>query len=78
MIITVYPEGMSGPPVKLRASLVVAMLDGGEPVLVAGEYGPDGMVMGSTRDAPDFSEVVQKLGLSQLKALIEKKSLIRL
>lgn len=54
-----------GTPLRVQASLVVAQLDDGTPVLVAGDHGPAGGLRASNATDPDFQATLHELGINK-------------
>lgn len=65
MRLKILPQGINGDPVILDARLVVVELDDGTPVMVSGEYGPDGAVRASHAGDEDFNQTLQALGIKR-------------
>ena len=66
MKLEILTKGVGGTPLFIDASLVICRLADGTPVMLAGEYGPDGEVRASHALDDDFNQTLGALGVSQL------------
>jgi hypothetical protein len=58
----ILPEGVGSKPIILEATQVVIKGDNGEPVQLAAEQGPPGVLLLSNVYADDFNEALQQIG----------------
>lgn len=66
MRVELLPRGVGhGEPIVLDATLVLVTHDDGKPIIVAGVYGPDGVVRAAHTLDKDFEQVMHALGLSR-------------
>ena len=63
MRVEILPNGIGSEPVVLDASQVVVRGSNGDPVQVAAENGPEGVVLLSNVDDADFSDALRTIGL---------------
>lgn len=63
MRIEIIPNGIGSEPVVLDASQVVIRGANGDPVQIAAENGPPGVLLLSNVDDDDFNEALQAIGL---------------
>ncbi len=59
-------QGIGKAPILLNATLVVCENNQGTPVMVAGDYGPEGTIRASHCKDEDFNDTLKKLGLTQV------------
>jgi hypothetical protein len=65
MILKILPNGPGSQPLIIDASLVLACLDNGTPVMAAGDYGPGGTLKASHAGDKDFNKTLRDLGLDK-------------
>lgn len=65
MHLHILTNGVLGEPITIPASLVVVYSDDGTPIMVAGEYGPDGAVRASHALDKDFNSTLHALGINR-------------
>jgi hypothetical protein len=58
--------GVLGQAIVLDASLVVVEMDDGTPVMVSGEFGPEGAVRSSHAGDTDFIDTLRQLGIDKM------------
>ncbi len=63
MRVEILPNGIGSEPVVLDASQVVVRGSNGDPVQVAAENGPEGVLLLSNVDDADFSDALRTIGL---------------
>jgi len=66
MRLLILPKGMLGPPIEMEATLVLVQHDDGTPIMVSGEYGPEGAIRSSHALDDDFNKTLRELGITQL------------
>jgi len=67
MILKILPKGIMGAqPIVMEASLVLVELDDGTPVMISGEYGPEGAVKSSHAGETDFNKTLRDLGIDRV------------
>lgn len=66
MRLKILPRGVIGAePLVLDATLVLVELEDGTPVMVCGEYGPEGAVRASHAGDDDFNKSLNMLGIDK-------------
>ncbi len=66
MRLKILPGGVMGSdPVIMDATLVLVEMEDGTPVMVCGEYGPDGAVRASHAGDDDFNKTLNSLGINR-------------
>ena len=63
MRIEIIPNGIGSEPIVLDATQVVVRGDNGDPVQIAAEHGPEGVLLLSNVYDTDFNESLRKIGL---------------
>ena len=63
MRLEIIPDGIGSEPIILNASQVVVKGDNGDPVQIAAEHGPEGVLLLSNVDDEDFNEALRSIGL---------------
>ena len=63
MLVDVFVEGMTAPPVRLRAAMILVRQENGALINVAGEYG-GGILLAHAND-DDFNDTLRKLGVNE-------------
>lgn len=63
MRLEIIPDGIGSEPIILNASQVVVKGDNGDPVQIAAERGPQGVLVLANVDDDDFNEVLKSIGL---------------
>ena len=66
MLIKILPDGVGSKPIVMRASLIIAEFDTGEPVMIAGHYGPGDTIKASHYWDSDFAPVLSELGYESI------------
>jgi hypothetical protein len=62
----ILPKGIMSQPIELDATLVLVSADDGTPLMVSGEYGPQGTVKSSHALDSDFHKSLKDLGINTL------------
>jgi hypothetical protein len=75
MLVEILPNGIGSEPILLEASLVVVRMDDGTPVMVSGEFGPEGVIRSSHALDRDFQTTIRQLGVDRAK-ISEVKELV--
>ena len=66
MRLKILPKGIGGAePLVLEATLVLVELDDGTPIMVSGEYGPEGAVRSAHAGDKDFNQTLHALGINR-------------
>ena len=63
MRIEIIPDGIGSEPIVLDASQVVVRGANGDPVQIAAEHGPEGVLLLSNVYDDNFNESLQSIGL---------------
>ena len=63
MRIEIIPNGIGSEPIVLDATQVVVRGDNGDPVQIAAEHGPEGVLLLSNVYDENFNESLRKIGL---------------
>ena len=63
MRIEIIPNGIGSEPIILDATQVVVRGDNGDPVQIAAEHGPEGVLLQSNVYDADFNESLRTIGL---------------
>ena len=63
MRLEIIPDGIGSEPIVLNASQVVVKGDNGDPVQIAAEQGPEGVLLLSNVYDEDFNDALQRIGL---------------
>jgi hypothetical protein len=63
MRVEIIPDGIGSEPIVLDASQVVIRGSNGDPVQIAAENGPEGVLLLSNVDDSDFNETLRAIGL---------------
>lgn len=63
MRIEIIPDGIGTEPVILSASQVVVRGDNGDPVQIAAEHGPEGVLLLSNVYDENFADALRSIGL---------------
>ena len=63
MRIEIIPNGIGSEPIVLDATQVVVRGDNGDPVQIAAEHGPEGVLLLSNVYDTDFNESLRTIGL---------------
>jgi len=63
MRIEIIPDGIGSEPIVLDASQVVVRGSNGDPVQIAAENGPEGVLLLSNVDDDDFNDALRIIGL---------------
>lgn len=63
MRIEIIPDGIGSEPIVLDASQVVVRGSNGDPVQIAAENGPEGVLLLSNVNDDDFNEALRTIGL---------------
>jgi hypothetical protein len=63
MRIEIIPDGVGSEPIVLDASQVVVRGSNGDPVQIAAENGPEGVLLLSNVDDADFADALRTIGL---------------
>ena len=63
MRLEIIPDGIGSEPIILNASQVVVRGTNGDPVQIAAEHGPEGVLLLSNVYDDDFNEALQNIGL---------------
>lgn len=62
MRIEILPKGIGSKPIILEATQVVIKGDNGDPVQIAAEQGPPGVLLLSNVYADDFNDALKQIG----------------
>lgn len=65
MILKIIPKQAGQSAIVMEASLVIVEIAEGVPVMVTGEYGPNGVVRSSHANDKDFNDTLNKLGINK-------------
>ena len=63
MRVEIIPDGIGSEPIVLDASQVVIRGSNGDPVQIAAENGPEGVLLLSNVDDSDFNSTLRAIGL---------------
>lgn len=63
MRIEIIPNGIGSEPIILNATQIVVRGSNGDPVQIAAEHGPEGVLLLSNVYDKDFNESLRKIGL---------------
>ena len=63
MRVEIIPDGIGSEPIVLDASQVVIRGSNGDPVQIAAENGPEGVLLLSNVDDSDFNTALRTIGL---------------
>lgn len=63
MRVEIIPDGVGSEPLVLDASQVVVRGSNGDPVQIAAENGPEGVLLLSNVDDTDFADALRTIGL---------------
>ena len=63
MKLEIIPDGIGSEPIILNASQVVVRGTNGDPVQIAAEHGPEGVLLLSNVYDDNFNEALQNIGL---------------